>query len=408
MRPPRHLYVHVPFCRARCDYCDFFSVPVGGADTRSPATPHAGPARRSGAALSPPLDGYVAALLAELESERCALGVRRLRTVYLGGGTPSLLGHERLERLLTTLEPLLTPRAEVSVETNPEDVTAAYATWVARRHLRVSLGVQSFLPRLRAELGRRPTADPVAAFVSLRRAGCTNLGVDLIFGIPGQAVGDLGADLAEVARLRPEHVSWYELDAPPGTPLGRRVAAGEIELPGADVQAALYRRVVRGLQRLGYVWYEVSNFALPGHSCRHNAAVWRGEPYLGLGAGAVSTFGGERRRDAPDLAAYLDALAPPGGGPPSAPPREVERLGQVAAARERLMLAARTGAVVPLAALACVIDAAALPALEAAGFVAEGGGTLRVTRKGRYVANEVCVRLFRDLYVQGASRDVPA
>jgi len=136
------------------------------------------------------------------------------------------------------------------VETNPEDVTPGYAAWAAGSSVRVSLGAQSFLPHLRASLGRRALADPAAAFKALQRAGCANVGVDLIFGIPGQSAGDLAADMGEVARLRPGHVSWYELDAPSGTPLGRRVAAGEATLPDADAQAALYRRVVRGLTRL--------------------------------------------------------------------------------------------------------------------------------------------------------------
>jgi len=397
---PHHLYVHVPFCRARCDYCDFFSVPLG--ERRTEGRPaERGPDRR-GAPDTATLDRYVAALRAELELERRARRLQRLRTLYFGGGTPSLLGEERLERLLAVLEPLLTPRAEVTVETNPEDVTPGYAAWAARRSVRISLGAQSFLPRLRAALGRRAAGDPAAAFGKLRRAGCANVGADLIFGIPGQTAGDLEADLAEVARLRPDHVSWYELDAPPGTPLGWRVAAGDQALLDDDARAAMYRRVVRGLSRLGYAWYEVSNFALPGRRCRHNAAVWRGEAYLGLGPGAVGTMGGERRRDLPDLAAYLDALTPVAGAP-SPPPRAVERLDAGTVALERLFLAARTGAAVPLAAVAAAVDPAALPPLTAAGFVAEAGGTLRVTRKGRYVANEVCVRLFRDSCVEGAS-----
>lgn len=421
-QPPRHLYIHVPFCRARCDYCEFYSEPV--------ACPVSEGEPRRRLAM---FDRYLQALLMEFELERRAVGLRRLRSVYVGGGTPSLLGEERLERLLEALEPLLTPHAEVSVETNPEDVTPSYAAWAAGRKLRISLGVQSFTPRLRAALGRRSQADPAAAVAALRAAGVRNIGVDLIFGIPGQSAGDLEDDLVEVARLRPEHVSWYELSAPSATTLGRRISAGSLALPDEDAQAELYRHAVRGLERLGYRWYEVSNFALPGRRCRHNSAVWRGEPYLGLGPSAVSTLGGERRRNAPDLAAYLDALAPqggrrygrlsggacpppgtpaegrppvpavPGGRPPVAPPREAERIEAEAAVRERLLLAARTGASVPLVATDAGLDLEALPSLVAAGFVAKRGGTLVVTRKGRYVANEICVRLFRDSSVKGAS-----
>ena len=159
--PVRHLYIHVPFCRAKCDYCDFFSAPVtGSAALDEAAVVRAGEAlpavaRPTPVADDPELDRFVEAVFAEFELERGVLGLRRLRTVYLGGGTPSLLGVERLEGLLARLEPHLAPHTEVTLETNPEDVSEIYAAWAARRGLRVSLGVQSFATRLRAALGRR-------------------------------------------------------------------------------------------------------------------------------------------------------------------------------------------------------------------------------------------------------------
>ncbi len=378
---PRHLYVHVPFCGARCEYCEFYAVPVG----------------REGREQL--VDRYVSALLVEWGLARSRYGVRRLETVFLGGGTPSLLGEERLERLLEPLQPLLTPRAEVTVETNPEDVTPGYAAWAAARGVRVSLGVQSFAARLRDELGRSTAADPERAFTVLRQAGVRELGVDLIFGIPGQTLADVDAELATVARLAPDHVSWYELSVVPGTALAARVAlagAGRLgrqapELPDDDAAAELFRRAVAGLRKLGYDWYEVSNFARPGHRCRHNSAVWRGQDYLGLGPAAVGTVGADRRRDLPDLDGWLAALEH--GLDPQC---EEEALAGATRARERLLLAARTGRRVPLAALEGVLDEAALPALAAVGLVSLRGGTLRVTRRGRYVASAVCVRLFRD------------
>ena len=416
-RTPRHLYVHVPFCRARCDYCEFYSLPVG---------------ERPGPKL---LDRYVEAVLAEWRTEAARLAVRRLETVFIGGGTPSLLGPARLDRVLTVLEPLLTAHAEVTVETNPEDVDAAFAAWVAARGIRISLGVQSFQRAQRVALGRHAAsagatadpsasaaaADPAAAFARLRAAGVANLSVDLIFAIPGQSEADLEADLAAVAALRPDHVSWYELGVIAGTALASRLG-GEAAITSADEadrQAELYRRVVRGLGRLGYDWYEVSNFALPGRRARHNLAYWRGRAYLGLGPSAVSTVGDERWRNLPDAAAYMEAMlgagpsgasapAPTSPAPPAAvaptplaaaaptPPREHEHLGQAARARERLLLAARIGARVPLAELEPYIDSSALTALAASGYISLRGGTLLVTRKGRYVATAVCVRLFRD------------
>jgi oxygen-independent coproporphyrinogen-3 oxidase len=386
--------VHVPFCRARCDYCEFYSLPIGG---------------HPGGEL---LEGYVAALLAEWRREATRLAVRRLETVYLGGGSPSLLAPKRLERLLAPLEPILTRHAELTVETNPEDVDDAFAAWAAARHVRVSLGVQSFAPAQRVALGRRAAADPAAAFRRLRAAGVANLSVDLIFGIPGQSAADVDADLAQIAALRPDHVSWYELGVAPGTPLARRVSGGEGTIDGdeaadgtgaadgavaaarveaaADAEAALYHRVVRGLGRIGYRWYEVSNFALPGRRSRHNLSYWRSEPYLGLGASAVSTVGDERWRNEADAPAYAAALA--AGRDPR---RELERLDDVTRARERLMLAARTGARLALSELEPCLERAALAPLAACGYISLRGGTLSITRKGRYVANEVCVRLFR-------------
>ena len=401
--PVRHVYVHVPFCRERCDYCDFASTAVGPAAGCRDATVDEGRARL--------LDGYVAAVAAEWEREAAAHDVRRLETLYLGGGTPSLLGPERLERLLEPFRPFLTPAAEVTVETNPEDVDEGYARWAAtwpaaagarragrapqarppvRHGLRVSLGAQSFDSRLRDALGRRAVADPADAVRLLRGAGVTNLSVDLMHGIPGQTREDLEADISAVGSLRPEHVSWYELDVAEGTVLAERLrgrASGETD---DDERAAGYRRIVRALTGAGYGWYEVSNFALPGRRARHNVAYWRARPYLGLGAGAVSTVGRRRWATTRDVTAYVGALS---GG--EAPPHEVEELSDVDVARERLMLAARGGLRVPLAELAAVLAPEALKPLSEAGMISLHGGTIGVTRKGRYVANEVCVRLFR-------------
>jgi oxygen-independent coproporphyrinogen III oxidase len=397
--PVRHVYVHVPFCRARCDYCDFASTAVGA------------PGRREQGAL---FERFVAGIAAEWERERAAYDVRRLETLYLGGGTPSLLGPDRLERLLELFRPCLTPHAEVTVEANPEDVDHGFAAWAAGwrgggpeatqegppgrsagrgsggRGLRVSLGVQSFDPALRRALGRRAEADPAGAFARLRDAGVRALSVDLIHGIPGQTAAAVDGDIAAVRELRPGHVSWYELTPAAGTPLAARLAAG-LAAADPDEAAASYRRIVRSLGRAGYDWYEVSNYALPGQKARHNLAYWRARPYLGLGPGAVSTVSGRRWTDEPDPAAWSSALA---AG--HEPPRTVEHLAADVRARERLLLAARCGDPVPSAEVASVLDARAASQLAAAGLVSLHSGTIRVTRKGRYVASEACVRLFRD------------
>ena len=411
--PVRHVYVHVPFCRAKCDYCDFASVAVGDpADGRGRARAQGN--GRVGAEAARRLDAFVDGVAAEWERERAAHDVRRLHTLYLGGGTPSLLGPDRLERLLELFRPHLTAHAEVTVEANPEDVDDALAAWAAAapvaggagaaRGARVSLGVQSFAPELRAALGRGAQADPAAAFGRLRDAGVANLSVDLIHGIPGQTIAALDADLAAAIALRPDHLSWYELTLARGTPLARRLETPDSDedrdrgarLVDDDRAAGFYRRVVRSLSRAGYDWYEVSNYALPGRKARHNLAYWRARPYLGLGPGAVSTVGARRWTNAAEPRAW--AAAPAAG---AIPPREVEDLDAATRARERLLLAARCGERVPLAELAAAVDVTAAPPLAAAGLVSLHSGTIRVTRKGRHVADEVCVRLFRDTCLRG-------
>ena len=188
--------------------------------------------------------GFVDGVAAEWERERAAHDVRRLHTLYLGGGTPSLLGPARLARLLALFRPRLTAGAEITVEANPEDVDAGFAGWAASagvggRPLRVSLGAQSFVPELRAGMGRRTAADPAGAFARLRAAGLDNLSLDLMYGLPGQGAAHFEADLRRVLELRPEHVSWYELSVAPGTPLAARLAAGEAAAdPGALARPA--------------------------------------------------------------------------------------------------------------------------------------------------------------------------
>jgi putative oxygen-independent coproporphyrinogen III oxidase len=369
----RHLYVHLPFCAARCGYCDFVTV-VG---------------RRGQHAA------YVSALLAELELERRSLATR-LETVFLGGGTPTFTEPPELERLLEGL-----PRAaELTVEANPETVTPALARLLARAGVnRVSLGAQSFRPHLLRTLDRQARPDDVRrAVYALRDASLDNISLDLIYGIPAQSPSDLQRDLEDALALEPEHLSCYELEAKPGTRFAH--THGDELVRQSEAMEDYFERVVRTLTAAGYRWYETANFCLAPERvggrdlrARHNLAYWLGRDYVGLGIGAVSTLGAVRRRNGPGLTRYLEAL---GRGQP--PPREVEHLGPPVRLQERVLLGLRLDEPLSLAGLEAAIDSGALERLERLGLVGTtvdraGETSLALTRRGRFVGGAVTADL---------------
>jgi oxygen-independent coproporphyrinogen III oxidase len=366
----RHLYVHLPFCASRCGYCDFVTV-VG----------------REGQH-----EAYVSALLAELALERPALEPR-LESVFLGGGTPTLTEPSSLARLLQALP----PAEEVTVEANPETVTPALARLLRECGVtRVSLGAQSFAPRLLEVLDRQAGPDDVRrAVYALRDAKFDNISLDLVYGIPGQSAADLDADLSEALALGPEHISCYELEAKPGT---RFTHAHGAELARqAEAMESYFERVVARLTEAGYRWYETANFCrLPDGAggrdlrSRHNLAYWRGRDYLGLGIGAVSTIEGRRWRNTPRLGRYLAALA---AG--ERPPREVEALPEPVRRSERVLLGLRLDEPLSLDGLEGAVDAAALARLERLGLVERGRGAeeLALTERGRFLGGGVTAEL---------------
>ena len=364
----RHLYVHLPFCAHRCGYCDFVTV-VG----------------RQGQHAA-----YVDALLAELELERGVLALD-VETIFLGGGTPTFTEPAELARLLRAL-----PAAEeVTVEANPETVSPGLAGLLRENGVsRVSLGAQSFQPRLLDVLERSATPDDVRRAVhTLRDAGFDNISLDLVYGIPGQSVADLDADLTEALALEPEHLSCYELEAKPGTRFTH--AHGEELVRQADAMEGYFEQVVVMLTEAGYRWYETANFCLGGERdlrARHNLGYWLGRDYLGLGIGAVSTVGGERWRNLPSLSRYVAALS--GGGEPA---RGVEPIDPDTSARERLLLGLRLDEPVVLADVEGAVDRDALTRLSGLGLVevtANGRGEeLRLTRRGRFLGGGVTAEL---------------
>jgi oxygen-independent coproporphyrinogen-3 oxidase len=360
----RHLYVHLPFCAHRCGYCDFVTV-VG----------------RRGEHGS-----YVEALLAELERERWRLATS-LETAFLGGGTPTFTEPAALERVLRALPDV----EELTVEANPETVTPALATLLRSRGVtRVSLGAQSFRPRLLEMLERVAGPDDVRRAVhTLRDAGFDNISLDLVYGIPGQSASDLAADLADALALEPEHLSCYELEAKAGTRFTH--THGEELRRQAEAMEGYFEQVVETLTAAGYRWYETANFCREGDRelrALHNLGIWRGDDYLGVGIGAVSTLAGERRRNLPSLGRYVAALRVGDD-----PPRELELLDDQTRAVERLMLGLRLDEPLALAALELVVDRDALVRLVAQGLVEHVEDTIALTPRGRLLGGGVTAAL---------------
>ncbi len=241
-----------------------------------------------------------------------------LRTVYLGGGTPSTLPGASLRALGQAIGANweLAPDVEFSLEANPGDIDAAHLkTLLGLGANRLSLGVQSFADAELEMLGRRHTAsEAVAAFRAARAAGFRNLSLDLIYGLPHQTQDIFKRSLEQAVALAPEHISLYALSLEPGAELARRVACGELPEPDADRAADAYLLACELLQAHGYRHYEISNWTLPGHECRHNLTYWRNRPYYGLGAAAHSAAVGRRYANTEDLDAYVRALK--NGEPP--------------------------------------------------------------------------------------------
>lgn len=391
------LYIHVPFCRARCAYCDFYSLPLaprggGGEEIEN----------------SGPVGDWLAALLVEMRFWRERLGPRRIGSVFFGGGTPSLLPPAAVGRVLDLAAALfaLAPDAEISIEANPE--SAARPGWAhgvrAAGANRLSIGAQSFSNADLRRLGRRHrAADILAAFDAARAAGFWNIGLDLMWALPGAPGGrpqPLRAWLRQLERaltLAPEHISAYALTLEPRTPLALELAAGTLRLPGERAQAAMYLAGAELLESRGFGHYEISNFARPGFACRHNLGYWEGRDYLGLGPAAVSTLGRRRYANPPDLARWLEQTRQGRHG-------DCEPLDRQTRLKETLMLRLRAAEGLALDAWKKTSGrdfsrqfAAVLPALREAGLADVRSGRFALTRRGMLVCDAVLARLFAGL-----------
>ena len=286
------LYVHIPFCRTRCPYCDFNT--------------HAG--------IDALIPRYVKALQAEIADWGRLLDRPPARTVFFGGGTPSCLPPRDIAALCAAArEAFAVPDdAETSLEANPGDCDPGrLASYLDAGINRLSIGVQSFDDALLETLGRRhDSAQAETAFRLASDAGFANVNLDLIFGLPGQTIDQWQASLDRALQCGPEHLSLYALTLEPGTPMERRVRDGRMPAPDPDLAADMYELAEATLAQAGFRHYEISNWALPGRECRHNLAYWRMEPYLGAGAGAHSFLLERRFANVASPHAYADRLPP--------------------------------------------------------------------------------------------------
>ena len=368
---PFGIYIHVPFCAARCGYCDFNTYVPRSVGQQ---------------------DGFVQAALLELRQARAEIGDRAASTVFIGGGTPTLLGAEGLLRLLDGVADTfgLTSDAEVTTEANPESVDAVMLRALrAGGFTRASLGMQSAVPHVLRTLDRVHTPGrAVAAAAEAREAGFAHVSLDLIYGTPGETDADWERSLDAVLSAETDHVSVYGLTVEPGTALAARVRDGRLPAPDDEAQARRYLRADERLSAGGLHWYELSSWArTPGDRCRHNIGYWRSDDWWGVGPGAHSHVAGVRwwnvRRPADYAARLRDGLSP-------AADREV--LTGEQRALEAVMLGLRVREGLPMDSLSEHGVSAAQDAL-CAGQVVIRDGRVQLTGAGRLFANALARQL---------------
>lgn len=382
------LYVHIPFCASRCPYCDFATAP----------------------ATSPLRARYLAALRTEIAREGRALGRPPIATAFFGGGTPSLLEPDEIAELAAAIrEAFDFVPEEVTFEANPATLDRArLEAWLALGATRISLGAQSFAPRALAALGRTHTASDIAPAVAAARSVGLDVNLDLIFGRPNEPEGEWRADLAAALALEPEHLSAYPLELAlepdaavanwggggwPTLERWRRSAAAA--QPDDDGLADRYELTCAVLRDAGYRHYEIANWAVAGHECRHNLVYWRNRSWLGVGAGAHSHLDGIRSHQPAGLVAYVARIE---GGL-----RGIADDGADAAV-DTAILALRLDAGLDLAEYGARFGAVARTRVDRALRPLAGTGVLErrgedviaLTDRGRFVANRVFVRLLAD------------
>lgn len=370
------LYVHVPFCDGKCDYCAFYSVPW-----RADA-----------------VDDWLTALRQEYRLAVEQWGPLAPDTVYFGGGTPTLLAAPQLDRLLDLLRGW--QGTEWTVEANPGSLTTDKLRLLREAGVnRISLGAQSLNDRVLAFLGRRHTAADIRlAAEAIRKAGFENWGLDLMACVPGVDRSLWQQTLHQALALEPQHVSVYALTSEEGSGLAARITTRAVSLLDDDDQLTMLADAEHRLSQAGFARYEISNYARPGYACRHHQACWRGRNYLGLGCAAASRIGPRRWSNRPDLTGYIQALRTG-----HLPPRDEETLSAITDAAERLVFGLRMAEGICLEAIIKTTGLTGSPVadtwrstlghLAADGLLTYAEGHWRLTARGRDLADHVAVEL---------------
>lgn len=283
------IYLHIPFCKKRCIYCDFFSTTRKEQKT-----------------------AYIRALCHELTDRKNYLKGEPIETIYLGGGTPSQLAKEDFEAIFSHIYKVykVTPNAEITLEANPDDLTSEYISMLRTFPFnRISMGIQTFQETTLKQLQRRHTADQaIRAFQGCRTAGFQNISIDLMYGLPGETLTSWKKDLKQALSLHPEHISAYHLIYEEGTPLWKLREQHKVEEADEDLSVSLFGTLIDELTTAGYEHYEISNFCRPGKYSRHNTSYWRGIPYLGCGPSAHSFNGTTREWNVSSIDLYIKGL----------------------------------------------------------------------------------------------------
>ena len=366
------IYVHIPFCKSRCLYCGFYS------------TTH-----REWQAK------YVDAVIREHALRSDYLRDEQIQTLYIGGGTPSQLSPDLLERLLNHFFTLTNAESqpEVTVECNPDDITPALATLLYNIGVnRISMGVQTFSDeRLRFLRRRHNASEARKAVETLRNVGFRNISIDLMFGFPGETMTDWQSDISEACALGIEHISAYSLMYEEGTPLYRMLEHGEVEEIDEETSLRMYYYLIDRLSAAGYEHYEISNFAKPGFRSRHNSSYWNETHYLGLGAAAHSYNGVSRQWNIADIERYIASVEA------GSPDFEIEAIDELTRYNDLITTALRTADGLPID--SCIyrdyLLRCAQPLIDRSLLVITPQRRLRLTREGLYTSDDIMSELIK-------------